>query len=176
MIRKSDSYHLDIRTQQKSPYGLLRNSYREDGKVKKETIACLSGLSVAQLQGIRAAIRGKPILGEDFKIIKSREYGASFACARIMKTLELDKAIYSRPSEEWVRACLAMIAGRLIFAGSKLSLSHCDSYSALWEVFGIDDADVNVHCYGAMDRLRERQESIQQTLAKKHLHDGTLAV
>jgi hypothetical protein len=30
-----------------------------------------------------------------------------------------------------------MIAGRLVYAGSKLSLSHCSSYSALWVICGI---------------------------------------
>jgi len=176
MKRKSDSYHLDIRTQQKSPYGLLRNSYREDGKVKKETIACLSGLSLAQLQNIRAAIRGKSMPGEELVITATREYGASFVCAELMKSLELDKTIYSRPSEEWVRSSMAMIAGRIVYAGSKLFLSHCGTYSALWEVFGIENVDVNVHCYATMDKLLERQESIQKTLAKKHLYDGTLVL
>ena len=70
-----------------------------------------------------------------------------------------------------------MIAGRIIYAGSKLSLSHCGSYSALWETCGIGgDIDVNVHCYAAMDKLLERQESIQKTLAKKHLQDGILVL
>ena len=174
---KSDSYHLDIQIHRGKPYGLLRNSYREDGKVKKETLCRLpAGLSLGQLRNMQAAIQGNTMPKEDFKITKSREYGASFVCSQIMKALKVDKAIYSRPSEEWVRACLAMIAGRLVFAGSKLSLSHCGSYSALWEVFGIDNADVNVHCYAAMDKLLERQEDIQQTLAKKHLHDGTLVL
>ena len=46
MDRKSNSYHLDIRTTRKNPYGLIRNSYREDGKVKKETICNITGLSL----------------------------------------------------------------------------------------------------------------------------------
>jgi len=176
MGRKSNAYHLDIQTHRKNPYGLLRNSYREDGKVKKETICRFSGLSLEQLRAMQAAIQGKTVMKEDFTITSSREYGASFACIQIMKQLLLDKAIYSRPSEEWVRSALAMIAGRLIYAGSKLSLSHCGSYSALWEVCGIDAVDVNIHCYDAMDKILERQESIQKALANKHLPDGTLVL
>ena len=176
MKRKSNAYHLDIQTHRKNPYGLLRNSYRENGKVKKETICRFSGLTLEQLRGMQAAIQGKTVLKEEFKIISSREYGASFVCLALMKALELDKTIYSRSSEEWVRASLAMIAGRLVYAGSKLSLSHCGSFSALWETCGIELVDVNVHCYNTMDRLLERQESIQKSLHKKHLQDGILVL
>jgi len=177
MKRKSDAFHLDIRSQAKKPYGLLRNSYREDGKVKKETICCLSGLSLEQLRNIQAAIQGKTIMKDDFKIIRSREYGGTFACVALMKQLGLHTDIFSRPSEVWVRSCLAMIAGRLVYAGSKLSLSHCGSYSALWETCGVPDAvDVNTNCYDAMDKLFERQTVIQKKLAQKHLDDGTLVL
>jgi hypothetical protein len=177
MKRKSEKFHLDIRAKQKNPYGLMRNSYRDDGKVKKETICCISGLSLEQLKMIQAAIRGKTIMKEDFKIIESREYGASFACVTLLKALRLHKAIFSRSSEEWVCACIAMIVGRLVYAGSKLSLSNCGSYSALWETCGIEkEIDVSVHCYDAMDKLLERQEAIQKTLAKKQLQNGTLVL
>ena len=173
---KPNAYHLDIQKHRKNPYGLLRTSYREDGKVKKKTICRFSGLSLEQLYAMRAAIQGKTISKEDFKITSSREYGASYACFALAKELGLDKAIYSRPNEEWVRSVLAMIIGRLVFGGSKLALSHCGSYSALWDVCGIEDVDVNVHCYGVMDKLYERQNAIEKNLAKKHLHDGVLVL
>jgi transposase len=179
MARKSNSYHLDIQTHRKNPYGLLRTSYREDGKVKKETICRFSGLSLEQLTAMRAAIQGKTVMKEDFKLLNSREYGASYACVALMKNLGLHSEIFSRPSEPWVRSTLAMIAGRIVYAGSKLSLSHCGSYSALWEVCGISDEEeihVNTHCYAAMDKLLSRQSAIQKSLAKKHLPDGTLVL
>ena len=125
---------------------------------------------------MRAAIQGKTVPKEEFKITSSREYGASFACVELMKKLGLPKAIYSRQSEEWVRAGLAMIAGRLVYAGSKLSVSQCGAYSTLWEICGINEVDVNTHCYEAMDRLFERQEAIQTSLSKKHLPGGLLVL
>lgn len=177
MERKSNSYHLEIRTNRKKPYGLLRSSYREGGKVKKETIAQLTGLSLEQLQLIRASIQGKTVMKDDFKTIDSREYGASYACASILKELELHKAIHSRPSSDWVKSSIAMIIGRIVFAGSKLALSNCGAYSSLWEVCGIsDEIDVNKHCYEAMDKLFARQDAIQQSLAKKHLYNGTIVL
>ena len=175
MKRKSNSFHLDIRTSRKNPYGLLRNSYREDGKVKKETICNITGLSLEQLQSIQAAIQGKTVLKEDFVITGSREYGACFACYSLVKELGLHTDIFSRHSEQWVKSALAMTIGRLVYAGSKLSLSHCDSYSALWEICGVNGIiNVNDHCYEPMDRLFERQDAIQKKLALKHLSSGSL--
>jgi transposase len=70
-----------------------------------------------------------------------------------------------------------MIAGRIVYAGSKLSLSNCGSFSALWDICGVMvDIDVNTHCYNVMDRLLVRQEAIQKALADKHLSDGTLVL
>ena len=143
MGKKSKSYHLDIRANRKNPYALLRHSYREDGKVKKETICNITGLSLEQLQAMKAAIQGKTVHKDDFVITNSREYGASFAIVSLIKQLGLQTDIFSRPSEEWVKSAIAMVAGRLVYAGSKLSLSHCSTYSALWEVCGVN-GDINV--------------------------------
>jgi hypothetical protein len=72
---------------------------------------------------------------------------------------------------------MAMIIGRIVFAGSKLALSNCTDYSSLWEICGIQsEIDVNTHCYDAMDKLFKRQEAIQQSLAKKHLYNGTIVL
>ena len=177
MAAKPKKYHLEIQTHRKNPYGLLRSSYRVEGKTRHDTLCRITGMSLEQLRAMQAAIQGKLVAKEDFKITQSREYGACFAAVALMKKLGFHTDIYSRPGEEWVRCCLAMIAGRLVYAGSKLSLSHCGSYSALWEVCGIEDeVDVNIHCYAAMDELLDRQEAIQKKLAKKHLSNGTLVL
>ena len=64
MGKKSKSYHLDIRANRKNPYGLLRHSYREDGKVKKETICNITGLSLEQLYGsVPASFHSLPVDG-----------------------------------------------------------------------------------------------------------------
>jgi hypothetical protein len=177
MKLKSKSYHLEIRKQGNKHYGLLRNSYRENGKVKKETLCYFTGLTLEHLQMLKASIQGKTVMKEEFKILSSREYGASFACVRILKELQLHKKIHSRSESEWVKSAIAMIVGRLVYAGSKLSLSTCSAYSSLWEVCGIaGDIDVNTHCYDAMDKLYKRQDAIQEALAKKHLHNGTIVL
>jgi transposase len=170
--------HLDIQKHRSNPYGVLRSYVKDsNGVLKRATLARLNNLPLDQLILIQAAFQNKTTIKTDFNIIQSREYGASFACVSLMKDLDLHKAIYSRPFEEWVRACLAMIAGRLVYAGSKLSLSNCGTFSTLWENCGIEkEINVNLHCYTAMDRLFERQEDIQKSLAKKHLQNGMLVL
>jgi transposase len=72
---------------------------------------------------------------------------------------------------------LAMVAGRLIYQGSKLFLSHQVPNTTLWEQCGVRGAvDVQAHCYGPMDRLLDRQVGIQKTLAGRHLQEGRLVL
>jgi len=173
---KNSRIHLEIQTHRSNPYGLLRTTYREDGVIKHETLSRLTGLDLDTLKLIQAALQGNVVLKSDFKVLSSREYGASFALLQVAKATGLDKAIYSKTSEPWVRDCLAMIIGRVVYAGSKLSLTRMNKDSALWEICGIheEEIDVNVHCYEAMDQLFQRQDSIQKKLVEKHLLDGTV--
>lgn len=175
-------------------------------KIRHKTMGIITGLPLAELRRIQARARthgGPPAVittppigtppeaakaplsaGEgscifcpdDLKVTRSRELGASKALFDLAKDIGLDKMLYSR-NEPWVASSLAMIIGRIVYQGSKLSLSHCGDYSALWEVCGVEGPiDVNTHCYDAMDRLLERQPAIQKHLASKHLQDGCLVL
>ena len=111
-----------------------------------------------------------------FKILHSKEYGASAALLQVAKQLGLHRALYSR-TQPWVNDLLAMIVGRVVYAGSKLSLCHQHNNSCLWELCGVQsEPDVEVHCYQAMDQLLARQKAIQKTLSKTHLKDGHLVL
>ena len=171
--------HLEIQTHRANPVGVLRSSYRETGSIKHQNHGRITGLSLDQLKLIQAAFRGEVIPRDSpqaFQTLASKEYGASYALLQLAKDLELDQAIYSR-SEPWVRDCLAMIVGRVVYAGSKLALSHQAKNTALWELCGVQGwVDVEDHCYGPMDRLLARQKAIQQNLARKHLQQGHLVL
>ena len=126
---------------------------------------------------MRAALQGNVMLKSDFEVIGSKEYGASYSAVSLAKELGLDKIIYSKPSEDWVKCSLAMIAGRLVWQGSKLALSNCTNISSIWEICGIKgEIDVNSNCYDVMDKLFARQDKIQKSLAEKHLEDGCLVL
>jgi hypothetical protein len=77
---------------------------------------------------------------EDFQIRASKEYCASYALFDLAKQLGLDCALYSR-KEAWVQDCLAMIVGRIAYAGSKLALSNQWKNTALWELSGNNRSD-----------------------------------
>jgi transposase len=171
--------HLEIQTHRANPVGVLRSSFREVDKIKHTNHGRITGLALDQLKLIQAAFRGDVIPKDSpqaFQTINSREYGASCALLQLAKELGLDKALYSR-NEPWVRDCLAMIVGRIVYAGSKLALSHQWKSTALWELCGVEGpVDVEEHCYEPMDRLLERQRAIQRTLAAKHLQNGHLVL
>ncbi len=76
---------------------------------------------------MQAALRGNAVVkgsAEAVEVRECKEYGASYAVMQIAKELELDKVIYSKSSEGWVKDVLAMVVGRLVYAGSKLGLSN----------------------------------------------------
>jgi transposase len=178
-VKPNRPIHLEIQTHRSNAVGILRSSYREDGKIKHSNHGRITGLSLDQLKLIQAAFRGEVIpkdSAEAFRTLHSKEYGASYALLQLARQLELDRTLYSR-NEPWVQDCLAMIVGRVVYAGSKLALSNQWKNTALWELCGVTGwVDVEEHCYLPMDRLLERQKAIQCTLAKKHLQNGHLVL
>jgi len=171
--------HLEIQTTRKSPVGILRTSFRENGKMMHTQHGRITGCSLQQLKLLQLAFRERVVPVDDpqaFQILNSREFGASYAILTIAKQLGLERILYSR-SEPWVSSALAMIVGRLVYAGSKLALCNHHPNTCLWELCGIDEAPaVDVHCYAAMDRLLQRQAAIQTSLARRHLTSGHLVL
>ena len=178
-MKVSRPIHLEIQTHRLKPVGILRSSFREGDKIKHTNHGRITGLSLSQLKLLQAAFRGEVIpkdSPEAFQILYSKKYGASYALLQLAKELGMDRALYSR-KEPWVQDCLAMIAGRVVYAGSKLALSNQRKNTALWELCGVTGpVDVEKHCYLPMDRLLERQKAIQRTLAGKHLQSGHLVL
>jgi transposase len=178
-VKPARPVHLEIQKHRASVYGVLRSSYREDGRVKHSNHGRITGLTLEQLQLIQAAFRGEVIPKDSpdaFQILSSKEYGASSALLTLAKELGLPQMLYSR-NEPWVNDCMAMIIGRLLYAGSKLSLSHQWKSTVLWELCGVSGpVDVEQHCYEPMDRLLDRQKAIQKALAAKHLREGCLVL
>jgi Transposase DDE domain len=171
--------HLEIQISRKSPVGILRTSFRENGTIKHTQHGRITGCSLAQLKLLQLAFREHVVPVDDpqaFKILSSREYGASAAIVALAKQLGLPQALYSRP-EPWVSSALAMIVGRLVYAGSKLALCNHHPNTCLWELCGIaEPPEVEVRCYAPMDRLLQRQGAIQKTLARRHLNGGQVVL
>ena len=158
---------------------LIRETYRKAGKVLHRTLANISKLPRPTIEQIKRIITRETIYAldrESINVEQAREYGAVYTLWQMAKALQMDTMIYSR-SEQWRNDVLAMIVGRLVYQGSKLSLTNLYDTTALWELAGHESGirpDVETHCYEPLDRLLERQAAIQKALAKKHLQEGCM--
>ena len=143
---------------------LLRRSYREDGKVKNETLGNLSHLPESVIELIRRSLHGETFVpvGEAFEICSSRAHGHVQAVSLAMQRLGLASLLASRPCSEQ-GLVLAMVAQRIVSPATKLATTRLWHTSTLGADFGVLDACED-DLYAAMDWLLERQDRIQKKL------------
>ena len=155
---------------------LVRQSYREDGKVKHRTLANLSKLPPAVVDTVRAMLRGEAVgpLAESFEILRSLPHGNVQAVLGEIGELSLDKLIAARPRRER-ELSVAMIASRVLQPESKLATVRSWESSTLASELGVSDANED-ELYAAMDWLLEQQPKMEFGLAKRHLAEGGLAL
>jgi hypothetical protein len=155
---------------------LLRRSYREGGKVKKETLANLSHLPPALIELIRGFLRGERYVERDeaLEVERSLPAGHVEALLALARRLELARLIDRQPSRER-DLVLAMVVQRLLGPGSKLAMARALTRSTLAAELSVEDADQD-DLYGALDWLSERQQRIEDRLARRHLGDGELVL
>jgi hypothetical protein len=169
--------YIDIVPNRSSPPAiLLREAYREDGKVKKRTLANLSSLSLEQAQGMRRVLRGEKLVGVDdlFEAIHSSHHGHVQAVHAALRRLGIAELLSPRPCRER-NLVLAMITARVLAPDSKLATSRWWHTTTIPAEFGVTDADED-DLYAALDWLGERQERIERKLAGRHLEPGGLAL
>lgn len=164
-----------------APAVLLRESYREGKRVLKRTLANLTGLPPALLDGLRVLLDGGTVVGrpeEALEIRRALPHGHVSAVQATMRRLDLVRLLGRSPSRERDLA-LALIASRVIAPGSKLAtvraLSEETATSSLGRELGLG-AIREAEIYAALDWLGEQQERIERALARRHLHDGTLVL
>jgi transposase len=155
---------------------LLRRSYREGGKVRKETLANLSRLPPEAIELIRGVLRGESYLsaGEAFQIERSLPAGHVMAAVGMARRLDLARLLDRSRSRERDLA-MAMICQRVIAPASKLASVRAFEQTTLACEFGVDGADED-DLYAALDWLLERQERIEDRLARRRLTDGELVL
>lgn len=164
------------------PAILLRESYREDGKVKNRTLANLSSWPEAKVDALARVLKGQPppAAGLDgaFEITRSLPHGhvaAVLGMARQLGLEELTDAVPSRHRD----LVTAMVVAQVIAPDSKLAIARGlreqTAASSLGEVLGVGGCDED-DLYAAMDYLQARQGQIQDALAAKHLAGGTLVL
>ena len=155
---------------------LLRRSYREDGKVRNETVGNISHLPEELVELVRAGLRGEPVgvLSDAFSIERSLPAGHVNAALAMARRLELARLLDRAPSRER-DLVVAMICQRVIAPTSKLGTVRAFGQSTLADELGVADADED-DLYAAMDWLLDRQSRIEDRLARRHLRDGELVL
>jgi hypothetical protein len=164
------------------PAILLRESYREAGKVKNRTLANLSAWPEAKVDALSRALKGQPppAAGLDgaFEITRSLPHGHVAAVLGTARQLGLEELIDPVPSRHR-DLVTAMAVAQVIAPDSKLAIARGlreeTAATSLGEVLGLGSCDED-DLYAAMDYLQARQDTIQHALAARHLAGGTLVL
>jgi hypothetical protein len=164
------------------PAILLRESYREAGKVKNRTLANLSSWPEAKVEALTRVLKGQPPPAADldgaFEITRSLPHGHVAAVLGTARKLGLEELIDPVPSRHR-DLVTAMAAAQVIAPDSKLAIARGlqdqTAASSLGAILGLGSCDED-DLYQAMDYLAARQEQIQDALAARHLAGGTLVL
>lgn len=166
----------EIPNRKSPPAILLRETYREGGKVKARTLANLSKLPPDCIEALRRILKGEKLMSPDeaFEIVRSYHHGHVQAILLAMKKLSFAQLLGSRASKE--RSLVqAMVAARLVEPTSKLAMTRWWNVTSLPSILGVSDANED-DLYGALDWLLRRQQHIEKKLAARHLSNGCLAL
>ena len=163
------------------PAILLRESYRQDGKVRKRTLCNLSDWPTAHIEGLRGVLKGGTVISAEhdaFTVTRTLPHGHVAAALGTAHKIELDR-ILGPDGNRCRDLVLALLVGRILDPTSKLATARALSPdTATWslgEVLGLGEVDED-ELYTALDWLLERQPAIEATLAKRHLTHGTLVL
>jgi transposase len=158
------------------PAVLLREGYRENGKVKTRTLANLSRLPPEAVKALTRVLKGESLVPPDevFESIRSPHHGHVQAVRAAMRRLGFDELIASKASRER-DLVVTMVAARILEPDSKLATTRWWDTTTLPEILDVTDADED-DLYVAMDWLLDRQERIEKKLAVRHLKKGGLVL
>src|SRR3974377_1845156 len=163
------------------PAILLRESYRDKGKVRKRTLCNLSDWSPAHIEGLRGVLKGGTVIPAEqdaFTITRSLPHGHVAAALGTARKIGLDR-ILGPDGNRCRDLVLALLVGRILDPVSKLAtarmLSPATASSSLGEALGLGEVDDD-ELYAALDWLLARQAAIETALVKRHLTNGTLVL
>ena len=163
------------------PAVLLRESYRDNGKVRKRTLCNLSDWPVAHIEGLRGVLKGGTVIAAErdaFSVTRTLPHGHVAAALGTARKIGLDR-ILGPDGDRCRDLVLALLVSRILDPASKLAtaraLSPDTATSSLGEMLRLGAVDED-ELYIALDWLLERQPAIETALAKRHLNSGTLVL
>lgn len=163
------------------PAILLREGWREGKRVRKRTVANLTNWPSALVEGLRVLLRGGSAveqLEDAFEVVRSRPHGHVAVVLGTLRRVGLETVLAAKRCPERARV-VAMIVARILEPRSKLAtvrgLGHETLFSSLGELLEVPFVDED-ELYAAMDWLVDRQATIEEELAKRHLKDASLVL
>lgn len=152
---------------------LLRRSYRQDGKVKHQTLANLSALPARAIADLRASLAGRRLVDAEatVEVTRSLPHGHVAVVWQLAAKLGMP-ALLGPPCPERDLA-MALLVARVVEPGSKLATTRWWADTTLAADLGVADASTD-QVYAAMDWLVDRQDAIERRLARRHLQPGGL--
>jgi Transposase DDE domain len=144
---------------------LLRDSYREDGKVNHRTIANLGSCSEEEIAAMKLALKHKgnlALLGtaENVHLKQGPRFGAVWALNQVATRLGISQAL---GGDRQGKLALLQIMARVITQGSRLSALRMSQSHAVSEVLGLYGINKDA-LYRNLNWLSENQESIEKAL------------
>lgn len=158
------------------PTIIIREGYRENGKVKNRTIANITHWPKEQINSLRLVLKGKKLAEVDklFQKVESKHHGHVQAVLKVIDRLGLDKIISAKRCRER-DIIVGVIVARICEPDSKLAMTRWWKDTTLPELLEIEDV-TEKDIYKAMDWLLKRQGRIEKKLAKRHLKKGDLVL
>ena len=143
---------------------LVRQSYRQGQQVKHRTLASLTALPPHVVDAIEGMLKGEswvPV-GDALIIQRSWPHGHAAAVLGSARRLELESLLDPEPSRQ---------RARVLHPASKLATTRLLDTTSLGPALGVAEATED-ELYAAMDWLLERQQSIEEGLARRYLTPG----
>jgi hypothetical protein len=162
------------------PAVLLRESYREEGKVKNRTLANLSTWPLQQVETLRRVLKGEALVTptEAFEVVRSIPHGHVAAVLGMVRQLQMERLLAPQACQER-QLVVAMLVARILAPGSKLALARSlaeeTKTSTLGICLGVTEVDEEAF-YTALDWLGTRQDASERQLASRHLQEGSLVL
>jgi transposase len=162
------------------PAILLRQSLRENGRVRKRTLANLSDWPTPLVEGFRTLLKGGvAVAQEGIRIRRALPHGHAAAVLGTIRAIGLDRLLGRPTDKRLAPLAIALIASRLVSPASKLAtardLAADTAGSSLGRLLQLGAVD-EVELYRALDWLGARQAAIETALARRHLKDGALVL
>jgi Transposase DDE domain len=147
---------------------LLRRSYRQDGKVKNETVANLSHLPAELIEVIRGSLAGEVFVPASAAVTVARSLPHGHVAAVHAQAKALGLPALLGPACRSRDVALALVIARVVAPRSKLATASWWDDTTLGADLGVAGASTD-ECYAAMDWLADRQDAIEAALARRHL-------